>query len=59
VTRALLATRIEDGLIGDFSFDADGDVRPRPYVIVRSSRHAQSFSASLPDGSNIAAVMSP
>jgi branched-chain amino acid transport system substrate-binding protein len=59
VTRALLATRIEDGLIGDISFDADGDVRPRPYVIIRSSRHAQSFNGSLPDGSNIAAVLSP
>ena len=59
VTRALLATRIEDGLIGDVSFDADGDVRPRPYVIVRISRHTNNFNGVLPDGSNIAAVMSP
>jgi hypothetical protein len=46
-------------LIGDISFDADGDVRPRPYVIVRSLRHAHSFNGALPDGSNIAAVISP
>ena len=59
VTRALLATRIEDGLIGDVSFDADGDVRPRPYVIVRSSRHTHNFNGVLSDGSNIAAVISP
>ena len=59
VTRALLATKIEDGLIGDVSFDADGDVRPRPYVIVRFSRHTNNFNGALPDGSNIAAVISP
>ena len=41
------------------SFDADGDVRPRPYAIVRLSRHANNFNGVLPDGSNIAAVMSP
>ena len=59
VTSALLATKIEDGLIGDVSFDADGDVRPRPYVIVRFSRHTNNFNGVLPDGSNIAAVISP
>ena len=59
VTRALLATRIENGLIGDVSFDADGDVRPRPYVIVRFSRHTSNINGVLPDGSNIAAVISP
>ena len=59
VTRAMLATKIEDGLIGDVSFDADGDVRPRPYVIVRYSRHANNLNGALPDGSNIAAVISP
>ncbi len=59
VTRALLATRIKDGLIGDISFDADGDIRPRPYVIARFSRHASNFNGVLPDGSNLAAVLSP
>jgi len=59
VTRALLPTKIEDGLIGDISFDADGDVRPRPFTIVRFSRHTNSFNGVPPDGSNIAAVMSP
>ena len=59
VTRALLATKIEDSLIGDVSFDADGDIRPRPYVVVRFSRHTHNFNGARPDGSNIAAVISP
>ena len=35
VTRALLATHVEDGLIGDVRFDAGGDVRPRRYSVAR------------------------
>jgi DNA-binding SARP family transcriptional activator/ABC-type branched-subunit amino acid transport system substrate-binding protein len=59
VTRALLATKIENGLIGDVSFDADGDIRPQAFTIVRFSRHVHNFNGALPDGSNIAAVLSP
>ena len=46
-------------MIGDISFDADGDIRPRPFTIVRFSRHGQSLNGAAPDGSNIAAVISP
>jgi hypothetical protein len=35
VTRALLATDVEDGLIGDVRFDTNGDVRPRRYSVSR------------------------
>ena len=50
---------VKNGLIGDVRFDANGDIHPRPYVIVRFSRHANNFNGVLPDGSNIAAVLSP
>jgi ABC-type branched-subunit amino acid transport system substrate-binding protein len=55
VTRALLATRIDDGLVGAVSFDADGDVRPRPYHFFRLT------PKPLPAGEApaIAAVISP
>ena len=55
VSRALFATRVEDGLIGDVSFDADGDVRPRPYHLFRLTPER------LPAGEapKIAAVISP
>ena len=46
-------------MIGDISFDADGDIRPQAFTIVRFSRHTRDFNGALPDGSNIAAVISP
>ena len=59
VARELLATRIKNGLIGDVRFDADGDVRPRTYTIVRISRHPSQVNGVVPGGGNIAAVISP
>ena len=38
VTRALLATDVQDGLIGDVRFDANGDIRPRRYSVSRLTR---------------------
>lgn len=35
VTRALLATRIRDGILGSFSFDANGDSTLNPILIFR------------------------
>jgi hypothetical protein len=58
VTRALLATRIEDGLIGDVSFDEHGDLRPRTCAIVRLARDARTLNGVLPGGRNRAAVIS-
>ena len=56
VTRALLATDIRDGLIGDVRFDRDGDVNPRPFTIFRLVDSPMETSL-LPDGSNIIAVV--
>jgi ABC-type branched-subunit amino acid transport system substrate-binding protein len=38
VTRSLLAAQVENGLIGDVRFDANGDVRPRRYSVSRITR---------------------
>ena len=35
VTRAVLAAKVTDGLIGSFSFDANGDPRSAPVTIFR------------------------
>jgi branched-chain amino acid transport system substrate-binding protein len=56
VTDELLATDIDDGLVGDIRFDADGDVRPRPMQIVRLSPLAVGLR---PDAGNLAALISP
>ena len=40
VTRSLLATQVEDGLIGDVRFNANGDVRPRPYSVWRVTQES-------------------
>ena len=56
VSRALFATDIRDGLVGDVRFDANGDVHPRPYTIIRLSPDAAGVT---PGGANIAAVISP
>jgi branched-chain amino acid transport system substrate-binding protein len=59
VTRALLDTHIEDGLIGDVSFNEHGDVRPRTFAIVRLARGPRTLNGVLPGGRNLAAVISP
>jgi hypothetical protein len=46
-------------MIGDINFDADGDIQPSPFVVVRFSRHANNIDGVLPDGSNIAEVLPP
>jgi hypothetical protein len=38
VTRSLLATQVDDGLIGPVRFDANGDIRPRRYSVSRITR---------------------
>ena len=58
VTRALLATDIEDGLIGPVHFDADGDIRPRPFSIIRLTRRT-GVEAGLIPTADVAAVIEP
>ena len=55
VTRALLDTDLRGGLIGDVSFDADGDVQPRPFTVFRLVDRPMQGTL-LPDGSNIIEV---
>jgi branched-chain amino acid transport system substrate-binding protein len=58
VTRALLATDIEDGLIGPVRFDADGDIRPRPFSVIRLTRRT-GVDAGLIPTADVAAVIEP
>ena len=48
VTRQLLATDVEDGLIGDVRFDANGDIRPRPYSISHLTPRTGTVHGVLP-----------
>jgi branched-chain amino acid transport system substrate-binding protein len=41
VLRALFATKIEDGLIGRVSFDANGDIRSSPVTLLRIDARAR------------------
>jgi ABC-type branched-subunit amino acid transport system substrate-binding protein len=58
VTRALLATDIDDGLIGPIRFDRDGDIRPRPFSIIRLTRRT-GVDAGLIPTAEVAAVIEP
>ena len=58
VTRALLTTKIADGLIGPVRFDEDGDVDPSPFAIVRLER-TTTLNGVTADGQNVVAVISP
>jgi ABC-type branched-subunit amino acid transport system substrate-binding protein len=57
VSRELLATRIEDGLVGPVRFDAAGDVTPSPFALVRLSPSARTVSGLERDGSNLVDVV--
>jgi DNA-binding SARP family transcriptional activator len=59
VTRALLATDLRGGLVGDVRFDLRGDVHPRPFTIVRLTRNTGTTTGVVPGGQNIAAIVSP
>ena len=50
-------TRIRNGLVGPIRFDANGDLRPSPFALVRLSRHATTLNGIEPDGSNLVEVM--
>ena len=39
VTRALRATHVEDGILGDIRFDEHGDLLEGPVTIYRVTRH--------------------
>jgi DNA-binding SARP family transcriptional activator len=58
VTRALLATDIDDGLIGPVRFDPDGDIRPRPFSVIRLTRRT-GVEAGLIPTADVAAIIEP
>ena len=58
VTRALQATEVTGGLIGDVRFDAGGDISPRTYSIVRLTRKTGTLP-SVFDVEDLEAVISP
>ena len=59
VTRALLATDIQDGLIGPVRFDADGDISPQPYSVIHLTRRTGMNAGLIPSGAALAAIITP
>jgi hypothetical protein len=58
VTRNLLATNVEDGLIGDVRFDERGDVRPRTYSVARLTPQSATVPGVVPV-EDLEAIISP
>jgi DNA-binding SARP family transcriptional activator/ABC-type branched-subunit amino acid transport system substrate-binding protein len=56
VTKQLLATQVEDGILGDVRFDGNGDVVPSPITILRVKRGGQGMSPSTTDWADGAIV---
>jgi DNA-binding SARP family transcriptional activator/ABC-type branched-subunit amino acid transport system substrate-binding protein/DNA-binding beta-propeller fold protein YncE len=58
VTKAVLAAHVEDGLVGDVGFDANGDVRPRPFSVARVTRRTGTIPGVGLD-EDLEAIVSP
>ena len=58
VTQQLLETDVDDGLIGDVRFDANGDIRPRPYSISHLTPRTGTVHGVLPLA-DLEAIISP
>ena len=43
MTDAVLRTLVQDGIIGDFAFDVDGDVVPPPIAVYRVTNGQQKL----------------
>ncbi len=59
VTRALLATEVDDGLIGDVRFDANGDVRPRAFTVARLTPQTGAVPGVAVNAADVEAIVSP
>ena len=59
VTRALLATRIRDGILGGFGFDANGDPSSTPVTIVRARAPGGEAAVESIDGADVVTVIDP
>jgi DNA-binding SARP family transcriptional activator len=58
VTRELLAASVDDGLVGDVRFDANGDVRPRTFSVARVTRRTGTIPGVGLDA-DLEAIVSP
>ena len=59
VTDELFATRVEDGLLGTFGFDANGDITESPVTILRVTRGGSSREVRSVEGGEVERVVRP
>jgi len=59
VVRELFATRVTDGLLGSFGFDANGDISESPVTIVRIQRPGSANTIGDVGGARIAKIERP
>lgn len=59
VVRELFATRVTDGLLGSFGFDANGDISESPVTILQIQRPGSRNTILSVDGARIVAVERP
>jgi DNA-binding SARP family transcriptional activator/ABC-type branched-subunit amino acid transport system substrate-binding protein len=59
VVKELFATRVTDGLLGTFGFDANGDISESPVTIVRVQRPGAGNQVQSLDGASVAKVERP
>ena len=59
VIRELFRTDVEDGLLGDFTFDANGDISESPVTILRTLRRGGSNTILSFEGAEIVRVERP
>jgi branched-chain amino acid transport system substrate-binding protein len=59
VARALRATHLADSLVGPVSFDARGDVVPRPVTILRADHRGGAMVIAGTDGAAVDRVIAP
>lgn len=59
VVRELFETRITDGLLGSFDFDANGDISESPVTIVRVERAGRGNKIASVEGASVARIERP
>jgi len=59
VVRQLFLTRVRDGLLGSFSFDANGDISESPITILRVVRKGKSTKTLSVEGGVVERVVRP
>ena len=59
VVRELFETRVTDGLLGSFGFDANGDISESPVTILRIQRTGSANKIGSVDGAKVASVERP